>query len=193
MDDITTDPRGSKPPSGRFLLRMDPGLHAALRSAALAEGISLNQHCARRLAYSAGAGEGAATEAVTLAASLVGEALRGVVLFGSWARDELTEDSDVDLLIIVDDQVTIDRALYRRWDETPLSWKEHPVEPHFVHLPDAEARVSGLWAEVATDGVVLFERNLAVSRYLVSVRQRIVSGKMERHLAHGQSYWVEVA
>jgi len=35
---------------GRFLLRISPGLHAALREAATAQGLSLNDYCARKLA-----------------------------------------------------------------------------------------------------------------------------------------------
>ena len=36
--------------SGRFVLRIDPGLHGALRKAARAAGVSLNEYCARKLA-----------------------------------------------------------------------------------------------------------------------------------------------
>jgi predicted HicB family RNase H-like nuclease len=37
--------------SGRFLLRIDPGLHAALRHAASASGQSLKEYCGRKLAF----------------------------------------------------------------------------------------------------------------------------------------------
>ena len=36
--------------SGRFVLRIDPGLHGTLRKAARAAGVSLNEYCARKLA-----------------------------------------------------------------------------------------------------------------------------------------------
>ena len=126
------------------------------------------------------------------AASQVGEALWGVVAFGSWARQELSQGSDVDILIVVEDSFPIDRGAYRAWDDAPLSWEGHPVEPHFVHLPQRDGRLSGIWAEVAVDGVVLFERGGVVSRRLAEVRHRIVSGEIARRLSHGQSYWVEV-
>ena len=35
-------------------------------------------------------------------ASLYGQRLRGVYLFGSYARDEANEESDVDVLIVLD-------------------------------------------------------------------------------------------
>jgi predicted nucleotidyltransferase len=115
------------------------------------------------------------------------------VAYGSWARDELAQRSDVDLLIIVDRTFEIDRDLYRRWDEAPVTWGGHPVEPHFVHLPEPGGRISGTWAAVAVDGVVLFERDLLVSRRLVELRRVIVSGRLAQRRSHGQSYWVEVA
>jgi hypothetical protein len=55
------------------------------------------------------------------------------------------------------------------------------------------ARLSGLWAEAAVDGVVLYDRDLSVSRRLVEVRNRIVAGEIVRRRVHGQPYWVEAA
>lgn len=43
-------PRRPKP-SGRILLRIDPGLHESLALRALAEGVSLNELCAKTLAH----------------------------------------------------------------------------------------------------------------------------------------------
>ena len=127
------------------------------------------------------------------AAEVAGDALLAVVAFGSWARQEMGENSDVDLLVIVEDGLRIDRKLYRKWDESPLAWNGHSLEPHFVHLPDSGNRMSGLWAEVAVDGLVLFERGLRVSTRLVEFRREIASGRIFRRRSHGQSYWVGVA
>lgn len=186
--------RSSERPSGRFVLRIDPALHAALKVAAEAAGTSLNEHCARKLAApGANLGSPAATAVVERAATLLGGGLVGVVVFGSWARDEVTEGSDVDLLVVVEDGLILTRDLYRRWDESPVRWEDRRVEPHFVHLPAETDRVAGLWAEVAVDGIVLFERGLAVSRRLVALRRDIVDGRIVRRTVHGQPYWVEAA
>jgi len=189
--------RDTKPPaSGKFVLRIDPGLHAALRRAARAEGISLNDFCARKLAAPAGstsAPEGA-TAAVQLAIRLFGADLIAVAVFGSWARGEAADGSDVDLLIVLDDRRKLTRALYRAWDDEPLRFAGRSAEPQFVHLPPDDLVVAGLWAEVALDGIVLFEQALLLSRRLVRVRRDIVSGRIVRRVVHGQSYWVsEVA
>jgi predicted nucleotidyltransferase len=182
-------------PSGRFLLRLEPGLHAALRSAAADAGLSLNAYCARKLAAPLGslAAVDEAAGAVTTVANHFGDALVGVVIFGSWVRDELTSDSDVDLLVVVAPNVPLERELYRRWDREPVHWEGRPVEPLFVHLPDPRDRASGLWAEVATEGIVLFERALAVSKVLLQIRRDIARGLLVRGTAHGHPYWAEVA
>lgn len=180
-------------PSGRFVLRIDPDLHARLREAARRAGISLNEYCSRRLAFpEPGLGK-AAREAVERAAALFGDALVAVVGFGSWARDELSENSDVDLLVVVEPEVAITRDLYRKWDQRELTWGGHPVEPHFVRLPRPGSRFSGVWAEAAVDGVVLFDRDLLVSRRLVELRRRIAEREIIRRESHGQAYWVEAA
>lgn len=116
--------------------------------------------------------------------------LVGIVAFGSWARGELAESSDIDMLIVAAASVPIRRGLYARWDEQPICWNRHPIEPHFVHLPDGTRTPSGLWAEVATDGRVLFDAHTQVSSYLASVRQAVADGQLRRETVHGHGYWV---
>lgn len=87
------------------MLRIPPALHAALRDSAAEEGISLNEACMRRLATGA-----------LRAMSLLGRGLLGVVAHGSWARGDLRDDSDVDLLVVAAPSVLLSRALYRDWD-----------------------------------------------------------------------------
>ena len=87
---------------------------------------------------------------------------------------------------MVEDDVALTRELYRAWNDTPLEWEGRRVEEHFVHLPKAGSRVSGLWAEVAVDGVVLFERGLELSRALAGIRREIAAGRIVRRSAHGQ-------
>ncbi len=180
-------------PSGRFVLRLDPRLHAALRAAAREAGISLNEYCTRKLAAPGLHVVGPEAVIVARAAAVVGDALVGIVAFGSWARDELVEGSDLDVLVVVEPRVSITRELYRRWDTLPLVFGSHLVEPHFVRIPESEARVSGLWAEAAVEGIVLFERGLVLSRTLVRIRRRILAGHMVRRQVHGLPYWVEAA
>lgn len=191
MNDIKRPGHGlDELPSGRFLLRIEPGLHAALRRAADRAGLSLNEYCARKLA---GGGVGIGDpgwQAVERAGAVVEGRLAGVAVYGSWARGEPTETSDVDILVVVDPSTPISRGLYRRWDEEPVRWEGRRVEPHFVHLPPRGQGPTGTWAEVALDGIVLFDRDLVLSRRLVEFRKLILNGSMARREIHGQPYWV---
>jgi len=191
---MSSPTRRQRKASGRFVLRIDPGLHAMLRAAAKAHSLSLNEYCGVKLALPQGTltGNDAAHQLVARAAELLGNDLLGVIAFGSWARGEAGPTSDVDVLLVVDSSRALTRNLYRQWDEAPLDWSGHPVEPHFVHLPEPPA-VGTIWAEAAVDGIVLFERDLIVSRRLSEVRRQIVAGKLERRVLHGQPYWTENA
>lgn len=176
-------------------MRLEPGLHAALRRAANAHGVSLNDYCATKLAAPIGdlAAFGGGPETVRRATAFFGESLIGVAAFGSWSRDELSDRSDVDVLIVVGEEVPINRSIYRHWDAEPIAWNDRPIEPHFVHLLEENRRPSGLWAEVAIDGIVLFERDLRLSSRLVAVRRLLAEGRLCRRVVHGQGYWTEVA
>lgn len=129
-------------------------------------------------------------QAVERAAEVVGGSLVGVVVYGSWARGEAMETSDVDVLVVVAPSTPITRGLYRKWDQEPVRWEGRRVEPHFVHLPVPGQGPTGTWAEVALDGIVLFDGDLRVSQRLVEFRKMILDGSMERREIHGQPYWV---
>jgi predicted nucleotidyltransferase len=180
--------------SGRFLLRISPGQHALLRKDAAELGISLNDYCCLKLAAPVGSmlSLRPAAEAVRRAAEFFGERLIGMAAFGSWTRGEAADGSDIDILIVLEEEVRLTRQLYREWDRRLLRWGGRDVEPHFVHLPPPDVTTAGLWAEVALDGVVLFERGLRLSARLVRVRQDICSGRVVRKIVHGHPYWAEV-
>lgn len=178
-------------PSGRFLLRIDPSLHRRLREAAKDAGISLNDLCSVRLSAPVTDVGGPGAAVAARAASQFGDALVAVILYGSWARDELASDSDIDVLVVVDDEVSITRTLYREWDEQPLTWESREVDVHFAHQPAGE-RAGGLWFEVAIEGLVLFDRDLRLSRTLAAIRSLVASGRIVRHHSSGHSYWVEM-
>ena len=80
------------------------------------------------------------------AACVVGNELQGVVLFGSAARGDAVESSDIDLLIVTSPSIELNRGLYRRWDELRT---DDTVRPHFVHLPDPPDSAGSIWFEVA--------------------------------------------
>ena len=182
------------PKSGRFVLRMSPALHAALHGAARASGLSLNAYCVGQL-EAAGLGVASDRELTSLVAharAVAGDALSAIVLHGSWVRGEAAHGSDVDALIVVDCSLALNRDLYRAWDTQPITWRGRSVDAHFVHLT-RDREVSGLWAELAVDGIVVFQRDWELSVHLARIRRTIAAGRLVRREVHGQPYWTENA
>ena len=121
--------------------------------------------------------------------------LVGLILFGSSARGDATEDSDTDLLLVMRPGMKIARDLYRLWDEFRRedsgAEEAGKISPHFVILPGSVPAAGGLWYEAALDGIVLWEIGSQVSRFLGSVREAMGQGKIRRRMLHGSPYWIK--
>ena len=127
------------------------------------------------------AGESATDRTVVMEASsalrqALGDRLIAVVLFGSRAREEATESSDWDLLVIAEElpDKPLDRhLLLRRWlpatsgDRVSLQAKT-PTE--------FEARVPSLYLDIALDGQVLYDPQGYATARLAQLRRL-----MQRH------------
>lgn len=180
--------------SGRFLLRLTPALHGQLKRLSRQQGLSLNQLCERILS------QAVAQESGWLDRSLREKiqrrwtpALKGIVLFGSQARGTASPESDTDLLLVLDSQSSIERELYRQWDELMQGQADTThlgLSPQFVKLPERWEEAGSLWLEVALDGKILWESDHDVSKLITQLRKQIASGCLQRKLAHGQPYWV---
>ncbi len=187
--------------SGRFVLRLDPRLHGRLKARAEFEGISLNALCARLLSEGLeDASRSRGPEVPGLDPGLLDGVQRewrrdlvGIVLFGSAARGEAGEGSDLDLLLVLAAGVPIERALYDRWDRLIRARKRSEdgrVSPHFVSLDTSPEEAGGLWLEVAREGIVLRDREGRVARFLTALRDHIGTGAVVRKTVHGHPYWV---
>ena len=184
--------------SGKFVLRIDPKLHVFLQHWANQQELSLNQYCTERLLGGVGRGhpqfQSALLGALYDAIRIHGKDLEGVLLFGSWARGEQREGSDIELLIVLREGVAIKRELYRKWEKTETQLASETsqclVEPSIVTLPSLNSLPSSLWAEVSIDGILLFEQTQKIREYLFKVRQAIANGALRRERTHGQNYWV---
>ena len=178
--------------SGKFLVRLTPSLHTRLKARALALDVSLNDLCSNRLAL-AGPLESLPARLVGAIGDLgeiAGERLIGLFAFGSWARQDTHDLSDIDILVVLEPGTVVTREYYRRWEENAP--ENTRIEPHFVTLPHIQARVSGLWAEVSLDGIVIADTNGIVQKYLGRVRHLIASGRLVAKRIHGQNYWIHV-
>ena len=86
-----------------------------------------------------------------------GDRLRGVVLYGSYARGEAADDSDLDLLVLLEGPVafgrelrTVIRALYPLQLEIP-----HPIDPTPVDVDVYEAGEFALYRNAKKEGIFL--------------------------------------
>jgi predicted nucleotidyltransferase len=181
--------KGAIQPSGRFVLRIPPPLHAALAESARPRGLSLNEHCVRSLARAEAVSGNALSETVARALEQLGPAVVAVAVFGSWARGEAGPSSDVDVLIVVAPEVEITRSLYAPWDDVDLAVDGRRVEPHFVQVREAGDPISGLWAEIALDGAIVYDPHLSLSGELSRIRRAILGGELVRRSAGGRSWW----
>ena len=119
---------------------------------------------------------------------IFGRSLMGVVLFGSAARGSMRVGSDIDLLIVLSPETTLDRDIYDKFPGASIDG--HEVSPLFVSFPLPGQELRSVWLEAAVDGIVLFDDDLALTRLFSRIRTKIVEGKVRRCLAYGVPYWV---
>lgn len=192
-----------KPASGKFIIRIDPALHARLQSMSLKRHISLNRLCVEQIQAISGVGPSSGIGEVRFGIPVgelkttlqeAGIRLHGCVVFGSAVRGELSEKSDIDLLLVLKAEETLTRDLYDEWRkkiEPHLKSKvTKEVSPQFVTLPNSPAESGSLWYEVAIQGSILWDEDNEVSRFLRQVREWIAAGNAQRKVSHGHPYWV---
>ncbi len=184
--------------SGRFVVRVSPRLHGALREHAARRGVSLNELCRGALAAAVDAEAGGATTEpafpehgmLTRITDSYRPDIVGVILFGSRVQGTAGPDSDWDILLVMAPGTTLSRDLYRTWDERiDRGMRDPVVSPHFIHLPPAHGGGS-LWLEAALHGIVLWQRDAGLTRRLAGARERIAAGQVRRRIAYGTPYWV---
>lgn len=177
--------------SGKFVLRIPEELHRLLTKEARLKNISLNSICEDLIQKGLSVSSPEEQEILRHAQQVAGiENLLGVVIYGSWARKDVRDSSDFDVLIVVRNEKKINRRLYQDWDLLNLKMDNKDVEANFVYLPSLEKSPAGIWAEIAIDGIVIYEKEFAVSRYLSFVRQNIADHKIQRFFSHGQPFWI---
>lgn len=174
---------------GKLLLRLPLRLHESLRLEASVTEKSLNALIVEKLArpfpsHALMSDPLSALVGELLAAS--GNGLVGIALFGSSARGEVTQRSSMEVLVALDESDTLGPALTRKWRETEREVAGQRAEIEFAPIPRLESGVSGFWAEVALDGIVLFERDFRLSRSLAGIRRHIASGRMVRRVVQDQ-------
>ncbi|RIL11992.1 MAG: hypothetical protein DCC75_01305, partial [Proteobacteria bacterium] len=171
--------------SGKFVLRLNPKLHNTIRSRAHARGISLNAMCQQLILAGLRQTQDELPqlqhEIISKATKLHGDGFLGLVLFGSVARGDYDHISDMDLLLVLERGVSLQRDLYRAWDKEFAQ----KISVHYAHLPAAPNQAGSLWLECARDGQILYDPSGRIQRVLLSINDLVASGKVVRKLTHG--------
>ena len=84
-----------------------------------------------------------------------------VILFGSTARGEAGPDSDIDLLVVVDDDTPPEKLTFRAGYESRRSYRDGSAD--VIPCSEATFRIKShiagtLLYEAASDGVIVYER-----------------------------------
>jgi len=89
--------------------------------------------------------------------AIYGERLRGVYLFGSWARGEGTEESDVDIAVVLDDVPNSFMEMERTGDLFSTLGLEAGVLVSRVFIPEQDFRAQryALYGAVQREGVAI--------------------------------------
>lgn len=176
-------------------MRVPPQLHKRLSDMAKSQKLSLNQVCLYLINNGFNLPEkNALLKKLQTATKKInthfGNNLLGIVLFGSKARGDSSDSSDIDLLLILDKNIPITRSLYSWWDSSNLWQEDEQLSPHFVSLPEDLDKVSGLWLEVAVEGKILYQKNNIVDKLFLKLKELINNGSIRRYISNGHPYWV---
>lgn len=178
----------------KFVLRISSVLHAKLKKLAEKNSNSLNQVCSDILtSHFQLLKEKQSNPLVDVHLNLYQGDLLGVILFGSYARGDYTDESDLDFLLVLRENVKISRALYTEWDlkVRPLLEDSFAMElsPHFSHLPNSN--YGSLWLEIAIDGKILWEREDILTQKLIAIRNAVACGNYMKKSLSGANYWIK--
>ncbi|MFM8313195.1 MAG: nucleotidyltransferase domain-containing protein [Deltaproteobacteria bacterium] len=188
--------------SGKFVVRLDPQVHQQLKVESLKRGVSLNELCQERLSTPSQSQARKSSPLPEIVLSHVLDTARrldlpvkGILLFGSFARGDQDDSSDIDLLVILSGEKTIERALYQQWDRLFQEHRfcgPHEINVHFVYLPEDPKLCGSLWLECALEGILVFEvTDAKVHKKVLQIRNLIAQGHWRRKYAHGHPYWTE--
>lgn len=169
-----------------FLLRLPLNLYERLKSDANKRELSVNSYSKQILMCGAPFPE-IFISIQSLLLSLFPEDIVGILIFGSFARGEAFDSSDIDVLLIINSSIPIERDLYEKVDRLKLGGREISVT--IVHLPKEVSDVGSLWLEVALDGIVIYDPDIKVSQFLMLVKQYILKGSVQRRISYGVPYW----
>jgi predicted nucleotidyltransferase len=128
-----------------------------------------------------------------------GDSLVSFVVYGSAARGDLHEFSDVDVLVVLEetppgrwkryepwDPIEDEaEALFGRWREQGWHWS---ISARIKSRSEAEAG-SALYLDMIEDGVIGFDKDRFFARYLGALKRRLETAGARKVRAGKEWYW----
>jgi predicted nucleotidyltransferase len=130
-------------------------------------------------------------QAVDHLLAALGENLMGVVLYGSRARGEAREESDVDLLVIARGlpegwykrRVFVHRPLKAINDAPPILVFAQTPEEFEQHFPS-------IYLDIGQDGIILYDPQGYIAHRLQRIREITLQAGLVRKRTNGEMNWV---
>ncbi len=133
-----------------------------------------------------------------------GDRLLSIVLFGSVGRGDWDENSDIDLLVIVDgwDGVPVwrrVRELYRvrerlrdtREYKSAVRAGFTPIIQHYPLSREEALNFNRVYLDIVLDGIIIYDREGFFSKIIEALRNKLVRyGAKRISLPNGKYYWV---
>jgi len=131
-----------------------------------------------------------------------GSKLVGVALFGSIARGDWNKNSDIDLLVVVEnwdekpvwerirELIKLKKRL-RETEEYKKAVKEgyFPIIQHYPLSLKEATKFHRIYIDMCLDGIILYERNKFLTKLLEKVRQKLSQHGARRITVPGKGYY----
>ncbi len=113
---------------------------------------------------------------------LFGERFIGMVLFGSWARSEAKENSDVDVLVVLRDLrgMEVRSKIYKvitRYVERAVTL----VDIRLEELLKKELELSSLMINIIADAIIISDRDDVIKSFIEKGRRLIEKAQLVRY------------
>lgn len=121
--------------------------------------------------------------------------IRSIVLYGSFTRGDYRDNSDIDLLLVIEgfrwsEGLTVeaaDRLTYRLWE---LRRVHHQVQPYPL-TPEQAAIHRPLYLDIVEDGIILYDKGGLLGKVFHDMELRLAElGAFRQRLHNGSWYWI---
>jgi predicted nucleotidyltransferase len=127
----------------------------------------------------------------------LGEKLVSIILYGSTARGDVSEDSDIDLLIVLESLPESRLERLRILDDVEKELKsvenEYNIKIFFspiLKTVDEARKITPLYLDVVEDGIILFDRDDFMKKTIDRVRARLRELGARRIWRGRRWYWM---